>query len=100
MDALATRRAKHVGQDDQAWRQAIWGETFQKLTQSMTDGEVETFVGYCMSAKHLEAIARHIVQLCEHNQVPPFAVIQQTAEKQGLSALLWFLKFNEGRAAK
>ncbi|MFT3724531.1 MAG: hypothetical protein QM773_13215 [Hyphomonadaceae bacterium] len=93
LDAIAERRAQALKQTSEAWRRAIWSTAFQKLSQGMSDGEVETFVAYCTSVAQFEAVVKFIEQRCAQSQAAPFSVVTSEAEASGQSPQAWFSGF-------
>lgn len=89
LDLLAERRAKSLNQHEDMWRQAVWSPDFQKLTQNMSDGEVEALVALCPSVRHLQTVARYLDQRSREAGVPPFTLLTQEAEKLGLKPGEW-----------
>lgn len=92
LNALADRRAQALNQKQEGWRQAIWGVGFQKLTQNMTDGEVEAFVAYCHNVSHFEKAVAYLEKRCAETNVTPFAIVAQEAGHSGTSPEQWFQK--------
>jgi len=41
LDSLAEKHAKSLNEQEDKWREALWGAEFQALAQNMSDGEVE-----------------------------------------------------------
>lgn len=96
MDSLAEKRAQSLNQPAESWRSAIWDDRFQKLTQNMSDGEVEALVSYCPSVQHFEAVVRFLEARCEQNKSAPFLVLSDEARAAGLSAEEWVKRFRAG----
>lgn len=97
LDALADNRAKSLNQKSESWRKAIWSPPFQKLTQSMTDGEVESLIAACPSVGHLEWVVSYLDS--QAGSEPPFSVVQGAAKKAGLTPEEWIRKcFASGQA--
>ncbi len=88
-DFLAESRAKSLNEQEEMWRKAIWSPLFQALSQSMTDGEVESLVAFCPSVKHFNEVIRHLDVQSKASGVPPFTVLQQLADKAGVQPAEW-----------
>lgn len=58
LNRLAELRAEALKQSSESWRRALWSAQFQKLIQSLSDGEVESFIETSTSAEHLLLRAR------------------------------------------
>ncbi|NJL24779.1 MAG: hypothetical protein HC902_06165 [Calothrix sp. SM1_5_4] len=89
LDELASARAKTLNQQEDAWRNAVWGISFQKLSANMTDGEVETLVKACPSAQHLECLVSYLEARTQATGVAPFTLMAQEAEAVGKSLEDW-----------
>ncbi|HMN69685.1 MAG TPA: hypothetical protein PKC28_14175 [Bdellovibrionales bacterium] len=57
LDELAERRARDLNQSPESWRQAVWTDSFQKMSANMSDGEVESVITGAASAERLNEIA-------------------------------------------
>jgi uncharacterized protein involved in tellurium resistance len=96
LDSLAEKRAQSLNQPSETWRTAVWEPLFQKLTQSMSDGEVEALVSYCPSVDHFEAVVRFLDQRCAQKKTSPFVVLDGEARAAGLSNEEWVKRFRAG----
>lgn len=94
LDFLADRQAKNLSQDPEDWRTAVWSEGFQKLSQNMSDGEVETLITFSPSVKRLQDIVSFLEHRSKELGTPPFTVLADEARLAGLSAAEWILRFN------
>ena len=83
LDELAERRALALNQDKESWRAVIWDARFQKLTQSMTDGEVEDFISLCPSTQHFDLLVRHL----EAETTSPFSSLLEFARQAGVGPI-------------
>ncbi|MBX3021602.1 MAG: hypothetical protein KF799_07990 [Bdellovibrionales bacterium] len=88
-DHLADQRAKTLQQEPEGWRKAVWNSTFQKLTQSMSDGEVEVLISHCPSVGHLEWVAAFLEKNVRESGPAPFSVLTAEAAKSGVSLEEW-----------
>lgn len=89
LDALAENRARALQQAEEDWRSAIWSPEFQKLSQSMSDGEVEDFVSCCSSQKILLSAARFLLANLESSGASPYAFLLTKAQESGLTTAQW-----------
>jgi hypothetical protein len=87
LDHLAEERARALNQNLEQWRQVIWGADFQKIAQSMSDGEVETLVSFCASQADLEHAAKFILQNSGNGS--PFTFFIEECERAGLKPEEW-----------
>lgn len=93
LDQLAEKRAKTLNQKEDVWRRAVWSADFQKISQSMSDGEVEELLGLCPTVKHFEAV----VAFMKDKSDSPFNVISEAATKAGLSLEKWIAGIGSGK---
>ncbi len=96
LDTLADRRAKTLNQGPEAWKAAVWGAEFQKLSQSMSDGEVEALISWCPTVKHLKKVVKFLDGKCSESGFSPFTVLTKVAEGDGLKPGEWIQKKLEG----
>jgi hypothetical protein len=89
LDSLAEKRAKILNQQQESWRKAIWSGTFQKLTQNMSDGEVESLISFCPSVAHLEYIVGFLDSRVQASGQAPYTILTQEAGKAGISPEEW-----------
>lgn len=93
LDRLAEQRAKTLNQKEDLWRRAVWSADFQKLSQSMSDGEVEEFLSLCPTVKHFEAVVRFL----NGRSDSPFTLISEEAKRAGLSLEQWIAKLDSAK---
>ena len=84
LDFLAEQQAHSLQQDQASWRQAVWNADFQKLTQSMTDGEVEIFISICASVPQFEIFVAQVKNACAKSSLTPFAALKNAAHGAGI----------------
>lgn len=96
LDSLADRRAKSLNQGPEAWKAAVWSTEFQKLSQSMSDGEVETLISWCPTVKHLNQVIKFLDGKCGESGIAPFTVLTKVAEGDGLKPSDWIQRKLEG----
>lgn len=90
LDFLAEQCAQRDGQNDQAWKTALWSPAFQAITAAMSDGEVETLLSWCPSVSHLEALIQFIqLQAQAYNNGSPFTFLVGEAERAGMTPDQW-----------
>lgn len=89
LDRLAEKRAKTLNQKEDQWKTAVWSSEFQKISASMSDGEVETLVDLCPSVPHLQKIVQYLDQNSEKKGISPFTLLTQEAEHAGLKPADW-----------
>lgn len=61
LDILAESRANKLGQDHEAWRKAVWKTSFHTLSQTLTDGEIESFFESCRTVRHFEVMTQYLM---------------------------------------
>ncbi len=89
LDSLAEKRARVLNQQEDSWRTAIWSAAFQKISQNMTDGEVESLVSLCTCVTHFDSVVRYLFERTQASGVAPFTVLQQEARSAGQSPEEW-----------
>src|SRR4051812_27089986 len=89
LDRLAQKFAEARSETEEKWRAVVWGAAFQKLTQDMSDGEVEAFLESCTSVDHIEVVLRFLDEHPERTQLSPFAIIKKEASSAGLNMGDW-----------
>lgn len=89
LDSLAVQRARVLQEGEDSWKKAVWSPEFQKISQSMSDGEVEEIVGICGSGEDLIALARFLDKVSEKTGATPYTVGMAEAAKAGLSLADW-----------
>lgn len=87
LDHLAEKRARELNQVLEPWRKIIWGADFQTLSQSMSDGEVESLVCFCSSQAELEWTVTFLLQNVSGGS--PFSFLLLECEKAGLPPEKW-----------
>ncbi len=96
LDSLADKCAKSLNQKAEAWRVVVWSAAFQKITQSMSDGEVEALLANCASTGHLEVVLRFLDEHPLRQSESPYVILQQEAQKTGLGLRDWISKLPGG----
>jgi hypothetical protein len=86
-DSLAEKQAQTLNQRHESWRAALWSEPFQKLTQSMSDGEVESLVRMCPTVDHLDGVVRYLTG--RRPDVAPFTLLKEESGKAGKTLEEW-----------
>ena len=89
LNQLADGRARAVKEDVDLWRKAVWSPEFQKISQSMSDGEVEEIMHFCASAYQFQALARYLHERSECEGVSPFSLIVTESKKAGMQPADW-----------
>lgn len=89
LDSLADNRAKSLNQGGADWRAVVWSAEFQKISASMSDGDVENIIAWCPSPQHLKTLVKHLDSKCATSGLAPIAVISAEAERAGVSPSEW-----------
>ncbi len=89
LETLAENRARSLQQEAQEWRAAVWSEDFQKISQSMSDGEVEALIGFCPSVFHLKTIVKYLNVLFIQSGISPYTILEQEAAEAGMRPVDW-----------
>lgn len=89
LDSLAERQAKILNQKEEPWREVIWSPEFQKISASMSDGEVEILVSLCPTVAHLRAVIDYLVQHAQSQKQSPFNILTDEAAKAGVRPGDW-----------
>jgi hypothetical protein len=89
LDSLAERRAKSLNQQEDKWREALWSPAFQKISASMSDGEVETLLTSCPSVAHMQAVIQFLERSLTTTERFPYTVLLQEAQSAGLGLSDW-----------
>lgn len=97
MDALARQRAEALKQQFEAWKKAVWCADFQKISTSMSDGEVLSLLELCHSAAEFERVSRYLERRSGEIGLTPFSVLEQEAENEGITLEAW-VKARAGQA--
>ena len=79
LDTLAEKRAKSLNQSESVWRTTLWSPAFQKMSASMTDGEIEGFLVSCPSVVHVELVLRYINDHPDREVTSPYALLTREA---------------------
>lgn len=87
LDSLAESRAKALSQPEAAWRETLWNPIFQRISQNMSDGDIEELLHSCASVNQLRSVIVFIEQFPD--RAAPFSLIQQEAKRQGLELRDW-----------
>src|SRR4051812_38533863 len=89
LDSLAHKCAQALNEREDLWREAVWSAAFQKLTQSMSDGEVEIFLTSCTSVSQLETVVRFLDEHPKRVNTSPYSILIQEAQDAGLGLADW-----------
>ena len=89
LDTLAQRRALSLNEKEETWKKAIWHPDFQKISVNMSDGEVESLLELCPSAKHFECVVKILGEKSLASGESPVKVLQDEAKRAGVSPLNW-----------
>jgi hypothetical protein len=87
LDSLAERRAHSLNEGADNWHQAVWSAGFQKISASMSDGEVESLLAACRSFKQLEAVVAYLS--VRQTADGPYATLVDAAKSTGKSLTDW-----------
>ena len=85
LDSLIEQRATVLNQTLENWHSAVWSAEFQKISASMSDGEVEQLIALCPSGEHLNAVIAFL-STCDGQ---PFDALKSAAANQGQSLADW-----------
>lgn len=87
LDLLAEKRARSLKQDETQWRSSVWSPSFQKISQSMTDGEIEDLLDLCTSIAQFESVVQF---LAAHSDAgSPYAALRAEAARAGVGLADW-----------
>ncbi len=89
LDTLAEKRAKSLNQSEAVWRATLWSPAFQKISASMTDGEIEGLLISCPSVVHVELVMRYLNGHPERETVSPYALLTREAQTAGMGMAEW-----------
>lgn len=89
LDTLASSHAKTLHQQEEAWKKAVWSAPFQKLTQTMSDGDVEKLLVLCPSVSHLEAVVQFLTERQSASKNSPMLLLDQAAQQAGMGLGDW-----------
>jgi hypothetical protein len=95
-DFLAEQRAKALNQSEDGWKKAVWKPEFQALSQSMSDGEVESFIALFSSVGKFAAAVEQLEHRLQNRTGSPHTLIQQEAERAGQTPEQWVEALIEG----
>ena len=87
LDDIAERHARNLNQDAGEWRTALWNEPFQRLTQSMTDGEIREFISLCDSCSRLDRAVSVVVAAGDAAISSPLSYLREAAKSSGQDAV-------------
>lgn len=88
-DSLAAERAKALNQEEQVWKRAVWAPSFQAISQSMSDGEVESFIALFSSVPTFELAVSKLEERLRDQAMSPHSLIAQEAAAAGLTPDDW-----------
>ncbi|MGE4132539.1 MAG: hypothetical protein AB7F86_12925 [Bdellovibrionales bacterium] len=89
LDAIAEKKATQLNQEKELWRQAVWSAEFQKFSADLTDGEVESIVGWCPTARHLRALVSFLEEKVKETGVGPYKNLIKLAEDEKVRPDQW-----------
>jgi hypothetical protein len=89
LDSLAEKRARLLQQKDEDWRKALWSPAFQKISQTMTDGEIEGLLGHCTSPQQLDLILKFLQAHPDIGSTPSYALLEREAREAGIGLADW-----------
>ena len=89
LDSLAEQRARHLKQQAEDWRDAIWSPEFQTFSANLSDGEVEQLIASCTSVNHLRKVVAVLNERSASAQVPPFTWLAEEAARSGMTPEQW-----------
>ena len=89
LDTLAEKCAKSLNQSEAVWRSTLWGPAFQKMSASMTDGEIEGFLSSCPSVTHVDLVVRFLSEHPDREKSSPYALITREAQNAGVGMAEW-----------
>ncbi len=91
LDHLAETRARSLNQSEEAWREALWSEDFQKLSQEMSDGEIEALIASCCHQDQFLSLVRYLLIAIqsEGESESPFVILQKRAQQASKSLSDW-----------
>ena len=88
LDILAESRANQLGQDHEAWRKAVWTTAFHKLSQTLTDGEIESFFESCRTVNHFETMTKYLTSDVPENGIT-FSQVMDKVARSGYQMEEW-----------
>ena len=96
LDNLAERCARTSNEEEETWRHVIWGADFQKVTQFLTDGEVELLLTNCPCASACEQLIRFLANHPDMGARSPMEIMGLEAGRAGVSMSDWIQSLNQG----
>ncbi len=88
LDVLAETRAKKLSQDQTAWRRAVWTPEFQKLSQNLSDGEIELFFDSCRTVLHFEIMTKNMMETTQASGIS-FGEMLEKVARSGYEFIDW-----------
>lgn len=98
LDRLAQKRAKTVNEKVDLWHHVLWGQPFQKLSQNMSDSEVESVVASCPSVAHLQALILHLEGNAATVASAPYSFILEQARQSNLRLVEWITALADNKS--
>jgi hypothetical protein len=94
LDQICERHAQGLGQTAQAWKTVVWSLDFQKISQGLSDGEVEALIQSSRSAEQLRLLGEFILTVMKGSGQSPQQVLQERSRAAGLSVKAWIQASN------
>ena len=92
LDSLAEKQAKSLNEIESGWREAVWSSEFQKISESMSDGEVESLISVCPSLRHFDAVIKFLYSQESAKGSSPYLVLLESARDAGLDLATWIAR--------
>lgn len=89
LDSLAERCAKSLNEKQEMWLNAVWSADFQKVSQNMSDGEVEILLNNCKSVLIFETVLRYLLAHPDQGKTSPYTILVQGAGAAGVVLADW-----------
>jgi hypothetical protein len=89
LDSLAEKRAQTVNEQKDHWHKSVWSAGFQKISASMSDGEVEALLTSCKSFMQLDAVVAYVSVHTSLGRSTPFSILAQESKAAGLELDEW-----------
>jgi hypothetical protein len=86
---LAESRAHDLGQSEKPWIDSAWSADFQRLSQSLSDGEIEQFFQSCGSVEEFRVMTSLLIETI-HSQGITFGDILSKVSRTGFLLNEWF----------
>ncbi len=96
LDRLARKCAALKNEPPESWCTAVWSPAFQKVSQSMSDGEVEKFLQSFATFSQIEVVIRFLDEHPNRDFTAPFAILIQEAKEAGLGLGEWISALRPG----